>query len=237
MSDGNRLLAGLPPMDRQRLLAALKTVPLKHNQRLQQHDDPIKYVYFPNAGVCSLTMVMQDGRTVEVGTIGREGMVGIEAFLGSDKATAETIAQVTQPGDTVLMMPIEAFMREVERSQALKDAISRYSQAVMSEFMVSVACNTLHTVLERSCRWLLRAHDRVTGDRFRLSHEFLAVMLGVRRPTVSLAASTLQKAGLIRYTRGEVTVLDRAGLEGASCECYAVTRGYFDRAGFPSYVK
>ena len=228
----NRLLAALPPAEYRRIQPHLKLQPLKNRDCLQRHRDPIRYVYFPNAGVVSLINVMENGAMVEVGTVGFEGMVGIEAFLGADRATAETVVQITEGGDNAFAMPVGAFLEEVRRGEKLAQLVARYSQAVLSEVMQSVACNTLHAVQERCARWLLRAHDRVRGDTFQLSHEYLAVMLGTRRPTVTIAAGILQKAGFIRYSKGHITILDRAGLEASSCECYGRTRQLFEEAGF-----
>jgi CRP-like cAMP-binding protein len=228
----NRLLAALSAAELRRIQPHLKLIPLKYRDCLHRHRDPVEHVFFPNAGVVSLITVMEDGAMVETGTVGFEGMVGIEAFLGAERATAETVVQVTEGGDTAYVMPIAAFRREVQRGERLAQLVARYSQAVLSEVMQSVACNTLHAVQERCCRWLLRAHDRVEGDTFRLSHEYLAIMLGTRRPTVTIAAGILQKAGFIRYSKGRMTIVDRAGLESASCECYAMTRALFEEAGF-----
>jgi CRP-like cAMP-binding protein len=188
----------------------------------------MNYVYFPNGGVVSVTAVLSDGTMVETATIGDEGMVGIESLFSEGAiAPGETMIQV--PDTSAEMMSAAAFRNESARGGALSDLMGRYAQIVIAQMMQSAACNARHQVQERCCRWLLMTHDRMHQQDFRLSHEFLAVMLGVRRQTVTVVAGTLQEAGLIRYTHGRVAVLNREGLERASCECYSVIRGHFDR--------
>ncbi len=210
----NRLLAALPADDFNRLRPLLKTVPLVLKQVLHKQGEPIRHVYFPNGGVVSITTVLSSGTQVEAATVGDEGMLGIEAFLSADNAE---------------MLGVAAFRREVAEHGALHDLMGRYTQIVIAQMMQSTACNVLHAVQQRCARWLLMTHDRMHEEDFNLSHEFLAVMLGVQRPTVSVVAATLQEAGLIRYTHGHVTVRNRKGLEAASCECYPIIRAHFDR--------
>jgi CRP-like cAMP-binding protein len=224
----NRLLASLPAAEFNRLRPHLITVPIHAQQMLHVKGDALQAVYFPNGGVASITTLMRDGRLVEVATVGDEGMVGIEAFLGADAvALGDTMIQV--PGASADMMGVADFRRLTAAPGSFGPLVGRYVQVVVAQMMQSTACNALHQVQERCARWLLTTHDRMHEQDFHLSHEFLAVMLGVARPTVSLVAGTLQEAGLIRYTRGRVTVLDRAGLKAASCECYAIVRAQFDR--------
>jgi CRP-like cAMP-binding protein len=224
----NRLLAALPDEDFRRLLPYLKTVPIRSRQVLHKNGEPLRAVYFPNGGVASITTMLLDGTMVEAATVGDEGMVGIEAFLGADAvAPGETLMQV--PDTDAEMMSVEDFRREVGGHGALHDLLGRYTQVVIAQMMQSTACNVMHQVQQRCARWLLMTHDRMHEQDFTLSHEFLAVMLGVQRPTVSVVAGTLQEAGLIRYKHGRVTVRDRQGLEAASCECYAIIRSHFDR--------
>jgi CRP-like cAMP-binding protein len=225
---GNRLLAALSDEDFLRIRPDLKTVPVRAKQVLHKQGERLEHVYFPNGGVCSVTTVLSDGSTVEAATVGDEGMVGLEA-LYTDDATApgETLMQV--PDTDAVKMSVKAFRTEVERHGALSRLMGRYTQIVIAQMMQSSACNALHVVEQRCARWLLMTHDRMHEQDFNLSHEFLAVMLGVRRPTVTLVAGTLQKAGLIHYSHGRVKVLDRKALENASCECYAVIRSHFDR--------
>jgi len=223
----NRLLAALPADEYRRLQPDLKTIPLKVKQVLHKYGETVRHVYFPNDGVCSMTTVMADGSMVEVATIGDEGMVGINAFLGTDVTPGAAMVQVGN--GSAVQMPLNAFRREVSRSGPFQDAINRYAQALVATMMQSVACNTLHNLRQRCARWLLSTQDRVHGDEFGLSHEFLAIMLGAQRPTVTVVAGALQKDGLIRYKHGRITVLNRKGLERVSCECYRAIRRHFER--------
>jgi CRP-like cAMP-binding protein len=222
------LLAALPVDDFRRLQPFLKTVPVRLKQVLHKNGEPLHSVYFINGGVASITTVLPDGTQVEAATVGDEGMVGIEAFLSADAvAPGEALIQV--PDTNAEMMSVEDFRRESAEHGAFRDLIGRYTQVVIAQMMQSTACNALHQVPQRCARWLLTTHDRMHEQDFTLSHEFLAVMLGVQRPTVSAVAATLQQAGLIRYIHGRVTVRDRKGLEAASCECYPIVRAHFDR--------
>ncbi len=224
----NRLLAALPDEDFRRLLPDLTTIPIRTKQVLHKQGEPIRQVYFPNGGVCSITTVLSDGTTVEAATVGDEGMLGVEAFLSHDAvAPGETVVQV--PDTDAVMMSVETLRREIAEHAALHDLLGRYTQIVIAQMMQTTACNALHQVPQRCARWLLMTHDRMHGENFNLSHEFLAVMLGVQRPTVSVVAATLQEAGLIGYTHGQVTVRNRPGLEAASCECYPIIRAHFNR--------
>jgi CRP-like cAMP-binding protein len=189
----NRLLAELPDEDFRRILPQLKTVPLTVRQVLLKRGDPIRYVYFPNGGVCSVTAMMKNGDAVEVATFGDEGMLGISAFFGGHAMPGESMVQVQVPDSSAERMTVEAFHRELDRRGALYDAISRYSQGSIALMMQSTACMALHQVHERCCRWLLMTHDRIKADQFSLSHEFLAMMLGSTRPTVTGVARSLQK--------------------------------------------
>lgn len=224
----NQLLAALPDEDFLRILPDLKVVPIRTKQVLQKSGEPLQYVYFPNGGVCSITTVLSDGRSVEAATVGDEGMLGLEAFFTKDPvAPGETLIQV--PDTDAVRMGVNAFRRELAERGALQELIGRYAQSVLAQMMQSAACNVLHQVQERCCRWLLMTHDRMHLQDFNLSHEFLAVMLGVRRPSVTVVAGVLQSAGLISYTHGRVKVLNRKDLEAASCECYPIIRSHFDR--------
>jgi CRP-like cAMP-binding protein len=206
----------------------LKKIPVRVKQVLHKIGEPIRFVYFLNGGVASITTVLSDGTTVEAATVGDEGMVGVEAFLSVDAvAPGETLIQV--PDTDAWAMSVQDFRREMEKQEAFHNLVGRYTQVAIAQMMQSAACNALHQVQQRCARWLLMTHDRMHEQDFHLSHEFLAVMLGVQRPTVSVVAATLQQAGLIRYTHGHVTVTNRKGLEAASCECYGVIRAHFDR--------
>ena len=222
----NRLLAALPQDEYERLVANMESVFLKFKQSVYEPNEPIEYVYFVQNGVTSLLNVMEDGREVEVATVGNEGMVGLPVFLGADKIPGRAFSQI--PGDA-LRMKADVFKDKVTPGTRLHDLLQRYTQALFNQIAQGAACNSLHSVEERMCRWLLMTQDRVGEDEFPLTQEFLSQMLGVRRPTVSTAASILQKAGLIRYSRGNITILDREGLEASSCECYRIIQTEFER--------
>lgn len=223
----NNLLASLPPDEFQRVSANLTWRPLKGRQVLHKRGDPLTEVYFPGRSVCSITNSMEDGGMVEVATVGREGLVGVGAVMGNPVAAGDAFVQIA--GEPAGVMSIEAFTRELEQRGALYDAVIGYSQAFVSLLMQSVACNGLHSAEERCCRWLLMTHDRIAQDEFPLTHEFLAIMLGVRRPTVTLVMAELARAGVVSHVRGHVRIVDRKGLEGAACECYRNIRSVFDR--------
>jgi CRP-like cAMP-binding protein len=221
------LLAGLPDADFRRIAPTLTTIPMRVRQVLHRHGEPLQYVYFPNGGVVSITAVLPDGAIVEAATVGDEGMVGIEAFLDAHAVVpGQTLLQV--PDTSAERMSVNDFRQAVANSGAFRERIGRYTQVVMAQMVQATACNALHPVAQRCARWLLMTHDRMHGQDFELSHEFLAVMLGVARPSVSIVAATLQDAGLIRYKHGQVTVKDRKGLEDAACVCYPIMRGYFE---------
>jgi hypothetical protein len=187
-------------------------------------EEELAFVWFPTDAVTSMLTVMSDGSAVEAGSVGCEGVVGSQTAFGSARIIERWICQV--PGDSA-RLPASAFRRAYQAQATLRIVIDRYTQAYMASLSQSVACNRLHTLYERCARWLLLTHDRVGRDDFLLTQEFLSIMLGVRRPGVSVAAATLARAGFISYVRGNVRVLDRPGLESASCECYAVvTREY-----------
>lgn len=225
----NRLLAGLPDADFERLRPHLRTVAIQRKQMLHNQNEPLEDVIFPNGGVISVTSGMQDGTLVEIATVGDEGMVGMDAFFGGERSTGETMLQV--PDTSAEFLSIPAFKTELARGGPFYEAIRRYSQGLVALIMQSTACVALHPVQERCCRWLLMTHDRVRRDDFQLSQEFLAMMLASTRPTVSVVASTLQNGGLISYTHGRMTIVDRQGLEDAACECYRVVKSRFDQLG------
>jgi CRP-like cAMP-binding protein len=223
----NRLLALLPRTVARRMDDVMEQVSLGLKEMLYEADAPIEHVYFPISGMMSVVITMEDGGTVEVGTIGNEGMIGTPLYLGAARSPTRAFSQI--PGDC-LRMTAANFKRELtEADEALHRLIGRYCQAFVNQISQSVACNHLHSVEERSCRWLLMAHDRVGKDEFPLTQEFLSQMLGVRRPSVTIAAGLLEKAGLITYKRGRITVLNRDGLEAASCECYGVVNREYER--------
>jgi CRP-like cAMP-binding protein len=222
----NRLLAALPRDVQARLLSKMEKVPLASQQVLYGARTPLTHVWFLLRGVVSLVITMKNEATVEVATIGNEGLVGTPVFLGADHSFSQVLCQVS---GQALRMRVDSFKRAVRDHSELHHVVQCYIQALISQISQSTACNHLHTMQERMCRWLLMTHDRVGMDEFNLTQEFLAEMLGVRRPSVTVTAGILQKAGLIRYRRGRIRVLDRAGLEACSCECYEVVREEFDR--------
>jgi CRP-like cAMP-binding protein len=230
---GNKLIACLPPEDFARLQPYLKTVRFKRKEVIHRRNEPTRRVVFPNGGVASVTTAMKSGAMVEIATVGDEGLLGLEAFFGDAAMPSETMIQVSDiDTDTnAEVMTADAFRQEMNRAGPFQACVLRYWQGFQTLIMQSTACMALHPVHERCCRWLLMAHDRVRRDEFQLSHEFLAMMLGTTRPTVTVVAGTLQKAGLIHYRHGHMTILDRHSLEEASCECYGTVKAQFDRLG------
>lgn len=223
----NLLLSRLPDAEYQALRPHLQWMPTPLRTSFYQRDQAIEQVYFPLSGEHSILAIMQDGDSVEVGTVGNEGFSTIEVLTGSERALETVICQI--PGET-LQLPLEKFLEAIDGKTALRDLVYRYLQAYLAQVSQSVACNRLHTTEERFAKWLLMNHDRVFGDEIHITQEFLASMLGVHRPSVSLIARAFQQLGLIRYSRGVVTILDREALEEASCECYAAVRKQFERA-------
>ncbi len=222
----NRLLALLRGADYARLRPHLEAVTLDYRQSLYRANKPIEAVYFIESGVGSLVNTMSDGRAAEVGTVGNEGIVGLPIVFGDERAPTSVYIQV--PGEG-LKLPARAFVRELSRSPTMQAVFLRYAHAFFNQVAQSAACNHFHTLQQRCCRWLLMTQDRMPGNEFLLTQEFLAMMLGVQRTGVTAAAGALQRAGLITYTRGQVVVLDRRGLKRLSCECYAVSKKEFDR--------
>lgn len=225
---GNRLLAALPRAEYDRLRRDLRTIGIKPKQMIYAAGAPINDVYFPNDGVYCIVTALSDGSMVESATIGAEGMIGVEAFVRPD-ATAYGYTMVQVAGTTAERLAIGAFREEVSRQGVLATLLGRYVETLVSQMMQSLACNARHSLEQRCCRWLLATEDRVGRPEFQLSHEFLAMMLGNRRQSVSAVAGELQGSGLIRYRHGRVTVLDRAGLESRACECYRVSRKHLQQ--------
>jgi CRP-like cAMP-binding protein len=220
------LLDLLTADDYRRLSPHLEPVSLNHEEDLFTADAPLSHVYFPVSGMISLMVLMEEGRGVEVATVGNEGMVGVAAALGLDTMPHQAITRV--PGEN-LRLPVADFRHALARSPRLEALVRRYVAVTLRHANQLVACNALHPVEARMCRWLLSAHDRVRADRFPITQESLAHMLGVRRQTVTAVASGLQRAGLLAYRRGKARVLNRKGLEAAACECYQVMRSFYDR--------
>jgi CRP-like cAMP-binding protein len=195
----------LPREEYERLLPNLEFVSLEFKQVLYEPNQSIDSVYFPNNGIISLVTITEDGETVEAATVGNEGMIGICILLGVDRIPVQIISQVA---GTALRMRTEVFRREVTPSSPLYSLLLHYTQALISQLSQTVACNRLHSVEERCCRWLLLCQDRMRSNELAVTQELLAQLLGVRRASVSVAAAILQKAGLIRYSRGRITILD-----------------------------
>ena len=227
---GNRILDALAASDGHSLLTGLTEVVLGIKTVLFEPGQRIDEVYFPLDGVISLVTPLEDGAIVEVATVGNEGIVGVPVVLGGSLA----VRAISQVAGRALRIDTGAFLSEMERRGPFAVLVQRYIQALFGQISQAAACNRLHSNEERLSRWLLMSHDRVGVDEFAITHEFLGQMLGSRRATVTLSAGILQAAGLIRYQRGHVTIIDRVGLEGVSCECYGVIKEELDRVLEPS---
>jgi CRP-like cAMP-binding protein len=222
----NRLFSILPPASRERLLAIARPVRLEFGQELMHAGGRIEHVYFPQSGVVSIVVSMRDGRGVDAASTGFEGMVGAAVVLGQEQSPFDDTVQVE---GEALQIPTGDFRQALSEDAALRDVMLRYVEVRLIQVVRTAACNRLHAVEERLARWLLHTHDWVWDNRFHITQDFLAAMLGVRRATVTVAAGTLQRAGLIAYRRGDITILDRQGLEDVACEDYAAIRDAFDR--------
>jgi CRP-like cAMP-binding protein len=222
----NRLLSLLSDDDYERLRPHLSPVVFDYRKSLYEASRPIEQVYFPVDGVASLVLTTAEGSSAEVGTIGSEGMVGLPVCLGDRGAPSSVYVQV--PG-TALEMDARLFRGELDRSPTLNLIMLRYAHAFFNQVAQSAACAHLHRVEQRCCRWLLMTRDRMPSGDFLLTQEFLGMMLGVRRTTVTDVMGALQKAGLIRYRRGHVTILDHEALRQRACECYEISKLEFDR--------
>jgi CRP-like cAMP-binding protein len=222
----NRILAALPAEEYARLDPHLMPVTLALRQSIYKPLEPITHVYFPENAMISVVANMHGGESVEVGVVGREGITGLPALLGVDATPNESMVQLA---DGALKMRAEVAREEFRRGRVFQDLILRYVQASTIQISQSVACNRLHSLVERLARWLLMTHDRAASDELALTQEFLSMMLGVRRAGVTEAAINLQADGYISYRRGHITILDRAGLEEASCECYRIVKAEYER--------
>jgi CRP-like cAMP-binding protein len=222
----NHLLAALPPEDYQRLSSHLEPVELQHSQILYEAGGSMDYVYFPSKSMISLISQLSDGSSVEIGIVGYEGMAGVSTVLGVDKSPHETIVQVP---DGAVRMKASVLREEFKRGGALQASLLRYVQMLLLQTSQIAACNRLHTIGERLARWLLMSQDRCRCDDLPFTQEFLAMMLGIRRAGVTEAALILQAEEYINYRRGQVKILDRAGLEDFTCECYRIVKDEFDR--------
>jgi CRP-like cAMP-binding protein len=227
----NRLLAALPGEAYERLRPKLEWVELALREILWDKDGPIPFVFFPLNGVISMIAMMHDGSSVEVGTVGNEGLAGLPVFLGAARANIRAFAQV--PGQA-LRMAADDLRAEVAENVPLRELLQLYAQALFSMMAQASACNRIHSAGQRLALWIAMCHDRVGADTFPLTQEFLAQMVGVQRTTVSEEASRLQRTGAIVYSRGIVTITDPATLEAAACECLGVIRDEYDRLLGPS---
>lgn len=222
----NRLLRSLPGSDLRRMLAGCETVELAFADVLNTPGERLPHVYFPTTSFISLVMPADASSTLEVGLVGNEGMLGIPLALGVD---VSWVRAVVQGAGTALRMDAARFCSELRRSQPLQREIDRYIFVYLGQLAQTAACTRFHLIEARLARWLLMTQDRAHADAFHVTQEFLAFMLGVRRVGVTKAAGVLQKRGLVRYSRGDITVLDRRGLKSASCGCYKVDRESYDR--------
>ncbi len=223
---GNRLLDALPRGEQERIHPLLRREPLKAGAEVQANLRPVSRVLFPLTGMLSLMASLNNGSSMETATVGNEGVVGATISLGPETAEGRVIGQME---GEMLVLPSDHFLMMMDERTAFRRVVRSYLLALMAQISQSVACNGRHALNERLARWLLQSQDRAGSDTFQLTQEFLSHMLGVRRPSVTVAAGTLQQGGLIRYTRGRVEILDRAGLEAASCECYGVIVAAYER--------
>jgi CRP-like cAMP-binding protein len=227
----NSLLAALPSRNYQRLISGLEPVELKFGEVLYEPGQKIRHVYFPDNSLVSLLTVVDGHMALEVGMVGREGMVGLPLALGMD---VSPVRALVQGAGTAMRMESARFSREIRRSPQLQLGVHRYANALMAQVSQTAACNRFHVVVARLARWLLMTRDRVRSGEFRLTHEFLAHMLGVRRVGVTSAARSLQTRKLIAYSRGNIRILDDKRLEAAACECYALVNAKLNGANTPA---
>ena len=224
--DENQLLASLPDETLKRLKPTLQLVKLEHGKIVYHVDDKVEFAYFPRKGcMISLLAVTEEGDTAEVGVTGYEGAIGIQSVLGGIENTFDYLTQL--PGEA-WKVRADAVRQEFRRDTKLQDSLMRYMQASFAQISQTALCNRLHTVEERLARWLLLCYDRMDGQQITLTHEMLGKMLGTRRSTVSLAAATLQQAGIVAYNRGRIVLKDRKGLLRVSCTCYGMVKKRFE---------
>ena len=222
----NQLLAALPEAEWQRWLPHLEPVPMALGQVIYESGDTLAHVYFPTNAIVSLLYVMEDGASAEIAVVGHEGVVGVSLFMGGESTPSRAVVQSAGQG---FRLKAHLMKDEFNRAGPVLHLLLRYTQALITQMAQTAVCNRHHSLDEQLCRWLLLSLDRLRGNELVMTQELIANMLGVRREGVTEGALKLQQAGLIRYSRGHITVLDRAGLERATCECYAVVKREYDR--------
>jgi CRP-like cAMP-binding protein len=226
-SNKNQILNSLPEEDFRRLWVHLEPVELPSGKYIYHPLEPITHVYFPNYAVASIVASTSSGRSAEVGIIGGEGAVGLDVLMSVDSSPNECMIQI--PGDG-WRITTAALREEFRRCGTVHAALLRFVHKLIIQISQTTLCNRLHTIEERLSRWLLMSHDRVEKDELRLTQEFIAIMLGVNRPSVSISAISLQKRGLIKYSRGNIQILNRPGLENLTCECYQIVKNEYNRS-------
>jgi cAMP-binding proteins - catabolite gene activator and regulatory subunit of cAMP-dependent protein kinases len=222
----NHLLAALPSDEYERLFLTQEGVSLSLGQVIYESGESLEYVYFPTSSVVSLLYTMEDGSTAEMGLVGNDGIVGVALFLGGDTTPNRAVVQIA---GRALRMKSKALKSEFSRGGPFQQVLLRYTQALMTQISQTAACNRLHSVEKRLCRWLLLCHDRIKSDELQMTQEFISNMMGGRRESVTIAARRLQNAGFIHYSRGHIRILDRKGLEASACECYLIVKAEVDR--------
>ncbi len=222
----NELLAALPPAESGRWLPHLEAVPLVLGQVLYESGATLEHVYFPTTAIVSLLYVMEDGASAEIAVVGREGVVGVSLFMGGESTPSRA---VVQSAGRAFRLRAQLMKDEFNRAGPVLHLLLRYTQALITQMAQTAVCNRHHSLDQQLCRWLLLSLDRLDGNELVMTQELIANMLGVRREGVTEGALKLQNTGLIRYARGHITVLDRVGLERATCECYAVVKKEYDR--------
>jgi CRP-like cAMP-binding protein len=222
----NHLLAALPGNDYERLAPHLELIPMRLGDVLYESGDKLRYVYFPTTTIISLLYVMEDGASAEIAVVGNEGLLGISLFMGGETTPSRA---VVQSAGHAVRLKAEMLKNEFGRFGPTMHLLLRYTQALITQMAQTAVCNRHHSVDQQLCRWLLLSLDRLAANELSMTQELIANMLGVRREGVTEAAGKLQDAGLIKYSRGKISVLDRPGLEARSCECYQVVKTEFDR--------
>jgi CRP-like cAMP-binding protein len=222
----NHLLAALPEAEWQRWLPKLELVEMPLGEVLYESGGTLSHVYFPTTAIVSLLYVMENGASAEIAVVGNEGLVGVSLFMGGESTPSRAVVQSAGQG---IRLEARSMKNEFNRAGPTLHLLLRYTQALITQMAQTAVCNRHHSVDQQLCRWLLLSLDRLEGDELVMTQELIANMLGVRREGVTEAALSLQQAGLIRYARGHITVLDRAGLEKRTCECYAVVKKEYDR--------